>query len=384
MRRNLLIATGLLLLMGGCSQDPSVLEQIDLRNKELDAIEKSTRESREALLARITALRTKMDGLIEEVKASLLKKIEEGENSVMARLSREADALAPEITAAFAKFTKYMDEQGAQCSEDISKTFAQLDKAKDALATKIEAAAINGDYKLQSLLESYAKEADRVIEKAKKAAASVQALEELLDQADAITTRVNSASALIADLDSKYRAMEESQLRLMEAVKEKTSDISSLEAIEDEHLRDLLQQAESLIDEMQDHRDRIESSTGEADNIISEMEDLLGYIQDDVIDGVGASMSDAADSYDRACELLEYFESFDISEYYDLIDEAFSGAEASYDDACEMMDELESRIADANSDLDDSIDGCQQCCERCQEYYDDAYDFYDEIMSVHW
>ena len=378
-----MISACLLILLGGCSADPAVQEQIDLRSKELDAIEKANKTTREALLGRIEALRAKMDGLIVEVRQSLMKKIEEGENGVMARLSREAEAMAPRITEGFAKVGKYMAENSVQCYDYIDKAFGQLDDARDVLASKIEAAAKDGDFRLQALLESYAKEADRVVAKASKAAASVKALDDLLAQADEMSSKINAAAAVIGGLDEKYRAMEESQLKLMEAVKEKTSDISSLQAIEDEHLRELLQNAESLIDEIQDHKDRIESSLGESENIVSEMEDLLGFIEDDVIDGVGATMSDASDSYANACELLDYFESFDISEYYDMIDEAFSAAEASYDDAVELMDDLESQISQAYSDISDSLNACESNSQVCQDCYNDSQALYDDIMSVH-
>lgn len=378
-----MISACLLILLGGCSADPAVQEQIDLRSKELDAIEKANKTTREALLGRIEALRTKMDGLIVEVRQSLMKKIEEGENGVMARLSREAEAMAPRITEGFAKVGKYMAENSVQCYDYIDKAFGQLDDARDALASRIEAAAQDGDFRLQALLESYAKEADRVVAKASKAAASVKALDDLLAQADEMSSKINAAAAVIGGLDEKYRAMEESQLKLMEAVKEKTSDISSLQAIEDEHLRELLQNAESLIDEIQDHKDRIESSLSESENIVSEMEDLLGFIEDDVIDGVGATMGDASDSYANACELLDYFESFDISEYYDMIDEAFSAAEASYDDAVEVMDDLESQISQAYSDISDSLNACESNSQMCQDCYNDSQALYDDIMSVH-
>lgn len=378
-----MISACLLILLGGCSADPAVQEQIDLRSKELDAIEKANKTTLEALLGRIEALRAKMDGLIGEVRQSLMKKIEEGENGVMARLSREAEAIAPRITEGFAKVGKYMAENSVHCYDYIDKAFGQLDDARDVLASRIEAAAKDGDFRLQALLESYAKEADRVVAKASKAAASVKALDDLLAQADEMSSKINAAAAVIGGLDEKYRAMEESQLKLMEAVKEKTSDISSLQAIEDEHLRELLQNAESLIDEIQDHKDRIESSLGESENIVSEMEDLLGFIEDDVIDGVGATMSDASDSYANACELLDYFESFDISEYYDMIDEAFSAAEASYDDAVELMDDLESQISQAYSDISDSLNACESNSQVCQDCYNDSQALYDDIMSVH-
>ena len=64
MRGKILISACLLILLGGCSADPAVQEQIDLRSKELDAIEMANKTTREALLSRIEALRTKMDGLI--------------------------------------------------------------------------------------------------------------------------------------------------------------------------------------------------------------------------------------------------------------------------------------------------------------------------------
>ena len=94
-------------------------------------------------------------------------------------------------------------------------------------------------------------------------------------------------------------------------------------------------------------------------------------------------MSDASDSYANACELLDYFESFDISEYYDMIDEAFSAAEASYDDAVELMDDLENQISQTYSDISDSLNACENRCQFCQDCYNDSESLYDDIMSVH-
>ena len=382
MKRLLPIFFTSLLLVCSCGKDASFQAELDKRNQELDQIEQEVLATREKLLLRIKLLREKLETLIEDVQASLLKRVEDGEDAVMLHLSHEISAISSRIQGGFAQVSAYLDEQKPLCLAYTNDAIADLGKTRDAIAQKIAQATEENDRKLAALLETYDKEVERVMAKARKAQASIQTLDNTMAKAQSLISIVENASATLTSLDSKYTQMEQMQLSLMEAVQERITDDGSLRLIEDEHMRDLLLYAESLISDMEDYKSDIQDYLDESDDLLSQLEDLESFIESDVIDGAGATIADAQDAYESALDLLDFFESTDPSDMYAMINEALDEASASYDNVISYLNELEETTAQYHENLFDTIDAMEDYVSWANDTYHDCQALYDEIMGV--
>lgn len=378
MKRILTLLLTAVLAFSSCEVDPL---EFDRRDQELDQLEQEVLKTREALLLRIKNLREKLENLIAEVEASLLKRVEDGENAVMVRLSREIASISPRIQTGFAQVSAYLDEEMPLCYEYANNAFSDLEKTRDAIALKVAQAAEEGDLKLAALLESYDKEVERVMAKAEKAEAAMHTLDDAMEKAGQLVSIVERASTALSQLDSRYTEMEQMQLSLMEAIKERTMDENSLQFIEDEHLRDLLLYAESLLTQMEDNKSDIQGFLDDADDLLTQMEDLESFIENDVIDDVGGAIANALDAYEQAADLLDFFESLSPSDLYDSVDDAINEANDAYDDIIAYMDEVEFKMNDFHSFLFDTDSVIDDWCDECSSEYSSISDLYDEISG---
>ncbi len=376
MKRLLPIFLAAALVLTSCNADPAEIEK---RNKELDQVEQEVLKTREQLLLRVKNLREKLENLIEKVQASLSKRIEDGEDAVMLRLSRELADISPRIHQGFDQTSIYLDQQVPECRKLADEAFSQLGDTRDAIAAKIAQAAQNGDRKMADLMTVYDTEVERVMEKARKAEAAIHTIDDVMDKAGQLLTVVDNASASLPLLDEQYTRMEQMQLDLMEAIKQRATDENSLKIIEDEHLRDIVLYAESLLSKMEDNKSEIQGFMYDSDNLIAQIEDLGAFIEGDIVDGVGGVLADARDAYEWAADLLDFFESTDPAEYYDSIDEALNEADEIYDNIQSYMDELESDMNDLLSGLFDTDSVIDEFRAECSDSYFEAYAEYEKI-----
>ena len=378
MKRILPIFLTALLAFSSCEVDP---QEFDKRNKELDLLEQEVLKTREELLLRVKNLRTTLEDLIAEVQASLLKRVEDGENAVLVRMSREITDITPRIQKGFAKVSAYIDQQKSQCYDYSDNAFSDLGKTRDAIAAKVAQAAEEGDYRMATLLSSYDKEVERVMSKAQRAQAAIHTLDDAMGKAGQLVSLVENASTKLIDLDSRYTEMEQMQLDLMEAIKERTTDENSLKVIQDEHLRDLLLYAESLLGRMEDNKTDIQGFQDEADDVLSQIEDLESFIENDIIDGVGGALADARDAYEQAADILDFFEDISPSDMYEEVDDAISEANEAYDNIIAYMDEVEDAMDDFLSYLFDTDLAIDDYRMGCSDEYHEAENKYDELSS---
>ena len=378
MKRILPIFLTALLAFSSCEVDP---QEFDKRNKELDLLEQEVLKTREELLLRVKNLRTTLEDLIAEVQASLLKSVEDGENAVLVRMSREITYITPRIQKGFAKVSAYIDQQKSQCYDYSDNAFSDLGKTRDAIAAKVAQAAEEGDYRMATLLSSYDKEVERVMSKAQRAQAAIHTLDDAMGKAGQLVSLVENASTKLIDLDSRYTEMEQMQLDLMEAIKERTTDENSLKVIQDEHLRDLLLYAESLLGRMEDNKTDIQGFQDEADDVLSQIEDLESFIENDIIDGVGGALADARDAYEQAADILDFFEDISPSDMYEEVDDAISEANEAYDNIIAYMDEVEDAMDDFLSYLFDTDLAIDDYRMGCSDEYHEAENKYDELSS---
>jgi len=370
----LTVALFAVLLAGlpSCSKDSSMQGQIDQRNRELDKLEARDQEIRDLLLKRIADLREKLEKLIDEVEESLNKRIEEGENSVMKKAARDFGDLAGRIDAGFADLHNYIDGKMSDCNRYLNSTFSTLDAAKDKVREKALQASADGDYRLNALLKTYEADVDRVILKGRQAESAVKGLEADLAKAESLRDLLNGGQEQIEKLDKAYAEMEEAQLKLMQAVAARTTDVSSLEAIQDEYLRGQLMKASALLDDMEEVKERVQASLDESGDLFSAMEDLLSYIDGDIINGVGAAIGQMEGTYQDALDILDWFESLDPTEYQALIDEANAEMFQSFEELKEEIENARGIISSEMQKVTDDYDYIKGQYDEVQSFVDEA------------
>ena len=376
------LASALLLAFSSCTKDGSLQDQIDRRSKELDQLEARDKEIREQLLQRITDLRSKLEKLIDEVEESLNQRIADGENTVMKQISDRFGDMAGRIEAGFATLNSYMETQYADSNRYLAGTFSSLETAKEKIREQAAAALADGDYRLASLMTTYEQDVERTIVRAKQAELSIKGLESSLAKAESLRDLLNNGKTDLDRLDNAYGEMEQAQMDLMRAVAEKTTDVSSLEAIQNEVLRGYLMKAASLLDDMESVKDDVRNTLGESEDLLSEMEDLLSFIDNDIINGVGAAVGDLESSYENAMDILDWLSSIDPSEYYDMVNEANAEVATNLqnaEEAIENLDEVINSIAGESSSLSSDIESNVGIVEG---FIEEARNSYDEIMSV--
>lgn len=371
---------GAMLLLASCS--PVTRADIDLRNQELDKLEQRDQEIRAQLLQRITELRKKLETMIVDVEESLHRRIEDGGHAILVRLQKETAALSSRINAGFDSIRAYMNSKTATCLQDMDKAFNSLTSTRKKIQSKITAAHAEGNRDLEKLLKQYESDVARVLSNGQRAQASIQSLEASIAKAEQLRTLVDGE--ILQKLDEEYGKMEESQLKLMEAVRERTSDVSSLQVIEDDHLRDLLLQAELLLFDMEQNRDAVESLLGDSENVVSKLTDLTFFIESDILDGAGQAVEDAYDAYSAVADLADFFDSFDISEYTGMISDAMDRAGVHYDEARGAGANLVGELETATDWINENIGEFYNRYDEVHSDYEAAMDLYYEIQSARW